>query len=336
MNIQNIPLDLIDEDTNQPRNYFNKSALDELVNSIREVGLLTPIKVYKTNNERYKIIFGNRRYKAFKILNIKEIPCLVSSITDELEIIIEQLTENIQRESFSPIEEARSFQNLLSDGRFKVSLLYLSSKIGKTESYIRRKLDLLIFGKSIQELVISGSEITQNQLIEDQLLPLKSVDIEYRDPLALIVARDKVAISEVKKIASIFKDTSIKPETKENLLSLSGSDLLSTWGVLEQEKEEMKKFTGPTGIISKKTEDPAFEVTKRTPIEEILHEMISKVPSHRKISLDTVYSFEKINIDSKEQFLSGVDDLIENLEAHLIEWKKIRDLAKKTTIKVIK
>ena len=91
MEMVDLPLNLIDEDKDQPRNQFDDEAIQELMNSIAELGLLSPIKVRKLDNGRYKIIYGNRRYKASKNLDRKTIPCIVSNVTDELEIYLEQI-----------------------------------------------------------------------------------------------------------------------------------------------------------------------------------------------------------------------------------------------------
>src|SRR5690554_3556944 len=108
MNVQNISISLIDEDSSQPRYTFDEESLADLADSISEVGVLSPIKVRVTDNGRYKIIFGNRRYKACKSLGLEYIPCIISEAIDELDIYFEQLAENIQRENFSPIEEAEA------------------------------------------------------------------------------------------------------------------------------------------------------------------------------------------------------------------------------------
>ena len=102
MDIHEIPMHLIDEDTDQPRYQFDEEALQELMKSIEEIGLLSPIKVRTTADDRYKIIYGNRRYKASKMLGRPTMSCIVSTVTDELEIYLEQIAENLTREGFSP------------------------------------------------------------------------------------------------------------------------------------------------------------------------------------------------------------------------------------------
>lgn len=240
MDIKHIPMSLIEEDKDQPRYQFDEEALEELMKSISEVGLLSPIKVRTMDGGRYRIIYGNRRYKASQMLGKETIPCIVSTATDEMEIYLEQIAENLTREGFSPIEEAIAFDKLMNDGRFRSSLKFLSAKLGKPESYIKNKCELLKFSKAVQKLIVSGTEIRKDRLTEDQLIPLKDLPMEHRDPLALIAARDELPVSDVKKIAKLFKDKTISDNTKEKLLLKTGSGLIETWSVYEQNRKNKK------------------------------------------------------------------------------------------------
>jgi len=238
VDIIELPIALIDEDKDQPRYQFDEEALQELMRSIEELGLLSPIKVRTTSDGRYKIIYGNRRYKATERLGRATIPCIVSNTTDEMEIYLEQIAENLTREGFSPIEEAEAFDKLMNDSRFRSSLKFLAAKLGKPESYIKNKCELLKFSNAVKKLIVSGVEIRKDKLTEDQLMPLKDLPMEHRDPLALIAARDELPVSDVKKIAKLFKDKTISDSTKEKLLLKSGPGLIETWSVYEQNRKE--------------------------------------------------------------------------------------------------
>lgn len=238
MEMVDLPLHLIDEDTDQPRYQFDDEAIRELMNSIAELGLLSPIKVRKLDNGRYKIIYGNRRYKASKNLGRPTIPCIVSNVTDELEIYLEQIAENLTREGFTPVEEAEAFHKLMNDPKFSSSVKFLSSKLGKPETYIKNKLELLKFDVKVRRLVVSGTDIRKDKLTEDQLLPLKDLPMEHRDALALIAARDELPVSDVKKIAKLFKSPDISAGTKDKLLYKSGYELLQTWSTYEMNRKE--------------------------------------------------------------------------------------------------
>lgn len=264
MNIVELPIELIDEDIDQPRFQFDEEALQELMKSIDEIGLLSPIKVRETGNGRYKIIYGNRRYKASKRLERPTIPCIVSDVTDEMEIYLEQIAENLTREGFSPIEEAEAFDKLLNDARFKSSIKFLSAKLGKPEAYIKNKCELLKFGNAVKKLIVGGTEIRKDKLTEGQLLPLKDLPIEHRDPLALIVARDELPVSDVRKIAKLFKDKTISAGTKDKLLFKTGSGLIETWSTYEQNRAERAKpkeeAAAPKGVAAQATGAQAGDV----------------------------------------------------------------------------
>ncbi|MFC4303195.1 ParB/RepB/Spo0J family partition protein [Cohnella boryungensis] len=249
MDIVHIPTHLIDEDKDQPRYQFDEEALRELMSSIEELGLLSPIKVRTTQDVRYKIIYGNRRYKACSSLNLPTIPCIVSTATDDLEIYLEQIAENLTRQGFSPIEEAEAFNKLLTDPKFSSSLKYLSSKLGKPEAYLKNKLDLLKFSPAVRKLIVGGTEIRKDQLTEDQLMPLKDLPLEYRDSLALIMASDEMPVTDVKRIARLFKDKDISDGTKGKLLFKTGSQLLETWSTYEHNRKERAKQAEPKAAV---------------------------------------------------------------------------------------
>ncbi|WP_192043529.1 ParB/RepB/Spo0J family partition protein [Paenibacillus rhizovicinus] len=241
MDIIHIDMHLIDEDTDQPRYQFDQEALEELMKSIEELGLLSPIKVRTTPDGRYKIIYGNRRYKASKMLNKPTIPCIVSTATDEMDIYLEQIAENLTREGFSPIEEAEAFHKLMNESKFNSSLKFLASKLGKPENYIKNKCELLKFGNAVRKRIVGGTQIRKDKLTEDQVLPIKDLPIEHRDPLALIVARDEMPVSDVKKIVKLFKDKDISDATKDKLLYKNGFELLQTWSTVQQNKKERER-----------------------------------------------------------------------------------------------
>ncbi|HWQ61797.1 MAG TPA: ParB/RepB/Spo0J family partition protein, partial [Negativicutes bacterium] len=256
MKLVEIDLNLIDEDSEQPRREFDKAAIEELAESIREVGLLNPIKVYKAKYGRYKIVFGNRRYKALKLLGFRKIPCILSDNTDELDIYFEQLTENIQRRDFTPIEEAEGFQKLLAGERWQVSKKYLSSRLGKTEKYITNKLALLVFGPDIRKLIHGGSEIIAGQLSEEQALNMKDVPLGYRDSLALKMARDGRSARDVKRIAALFVGEEFDAPTKEKFLKMPCHELVAL-SVDGERRRELAQATAAATATAAAAAEPA-------------------------------------------------------------------------------
>ncbi|MGO4549342.1 ParB/RepB/Spo0J family partition protein [Paenibacillus sp. 2TAB23] len=339
MDIIEIVTDLIDEDTDQPRYQFDEEALQELMKSIDEIGLLSPIKVRTTPNGRYKIIYGNRRYKASKMLGKATIPCIVSTVTDEMEIYLEQIAENLTREGFSPIEEAEAFNKLLNDSKFRSSTKFLSAKLGKPESYIKNKCELLKFSNAVKKLIVGGTEIKRDRLTEDQLLPLKDLPMEHRDALALIAARDELPVSDVKKIAKLFKDKTISDSTKDKLLFKSGSGLIETWSTHEQNKAERAKPAAEPKAAEPKAEKqqapdlPAAEqktsrlASSAAPIEQALEQLASAIPAHSVLTAEMLQSVASIQASRQVPFLQGIDVIIQQLENHLADWRSAREFA---------
>ncbi|MGO4537951.1 ParB/RepB/Spo0J family partition protein [Paenibacillus sp. 2TAB19] len=334
MDIIQIATDLIDEDKDQPRYQFDDEALQELMKSIGEIGLLSPIKVRTTGDGRYKIIYGNRRYKACKMLGLPTMPCIVSTVTDELEIYLEQIAENLTREGFSPIEEAEAFNKLLNDPKFRSSTKYLSGKLGKPESYIKNKCELLKFSNAVKKLIVSGTEIRKDKLTEDQLLPLKDLPMEHRDPIALIAARDELPVSDVKKIAKLFKDKTISESTKAKLLFKTGSGLLETWATHEQNKAERAKPAEPkpapaaAGAADSTVHEGSAQTATAAaaPIEAKLYKLISSIPSHSPLSSSLLASVQNIDAADQLGFSHMLDQLIDRLEKHLAEWNAVKQL----------
>jgi len=108
-----IELSKIDTNPYQPRMDFNKSEIDDLANSIKEQGLIQPIAVRKTSDEKYQIISGERRYRAFKQLNKESIPVVIINNIDDTKMLELALVENIQRENLNEIETAISYQKFV-------------------------------------------------------------------------------------------------------------------------------------------------------------------------------------------------------------------------------
>jgi len=334
MDIIEIPTHMIDEDTDQPRYQFDEESLQELMKSIEELGLLSPIKVRTTPDGRYKIIYGNRRYKASKTLGKQTIPCIVSNVTDEMEIYLEQIAENLTREGFSPIEEAEAFNKLLNDPKFSSSTKYLSSKLGKPEAYIKNKCDLLKFSATVKRLVVSGTEIKKDRLTEEQLLPIKELPLEHRNPLALIIAKDELSVSDVKRIAKLFKDKDISDNTKNKLLYKSGRELVETWSVFEQNRVERAKAAEPKAVVAKsekseKLERPdenLVEAVKLPLIKTKLQKFTAGLPDYSPFPLEVLKTIEAIGNEEKIDFIKDIGVVIYSLEKHLSEWKHVRDL----------
>jgi ParB family chromosome partitioning protein len=151
--VAEVALDLIDTTDDQPRKQFSQDTLIELAGSIRENGVIQPIIVEKTEN-RYRIVAGERRYRAARLAGLDRIPAIVRNYTadDRLQVA---LIENIQRENLNPIEEAAAYDTLLRQLELKQD--ELATRIGKSRSTIANTLRLLKLPHIMQDALIAGT-----------------------------------------------------------------------------------------------------------------------------------------------------------------------------------
>lgn len=151
--IHNLRIALVDPKSDQPRKNFDKEALTELSNSIKENGLLQPILVREYGEGRYQIIAGERRFRASKMAGLTEIPSIILD-KDDRDVAEIALIENIQREDLNPIEEAMAYRALASD--YGLTQEELSERVGKSRSAIANALRLLDLPSEVLTMVASG------------------------------------------------------------------------------------------------------------------------------------------------------------------------------------
>lgn len=151
--IKSVKIDDLFASLYQPRKEFNQEALDALVNSIKEKGVLQPLLV-RRNGDKYEIIAGERRWRASKLAGLTEVPVIEKELNNQ-EVLEVALVENLLREDLSAIEEAEGYNRLITE--FSHTHDALSQIIGKSRSYITNTLRLLQLPLTIQELVKSNS-----------------------------------------------------------------------------------------------------------------------------------------------------------------------------------
>lgn len=149
-----IKLSMIEPRSDQPRKTFDQEQLQELANSIKEHGVIQPIIVVKGENDYYRIIAGERRWRASKLAGLTEIPAIVRDYSDVQAAEI-ALIENLQREDLNPIEEAFGYKSLMD--RFGLTQDKISEKVGKSRSNVANMLRLLNLEPEIQSLLEKGS-----------------------------------------------------------------------------------------------------------------------------------------------------------------------------------
>ncbi len=145
--INEIDINLINPNPDQPRTEFDEEALNELATSIKELGIIQPVSLRKMGNGSYQIIAGERRYRAAKLAGLKSMPAYVRTVEDET-VMEMALIENIQREDLNAVEIALTFQKLIE--QYNLTQEKLSERIGKKRTTIANYLRLLKLPAEIQ------------------------------------------------------------------------------------------------------------------------------------------------------------------------------------------
>lgn len=187
----NLDIDLLEANEDQPRKYFDEEKIRELSDSIISHGLVQPIIVNKCVSGKYKIIAGERRYRASKIAGLKEVPVIIKEL-NEKDILEIALIENIQRQELTAIEEAEGFQKLVNE--YGYNQTELASVIGKSRSHISNLLRLNQLPESIKSMINS------NQLSMGHARCLIGIE-DAEDIAAKIIAND-LNVRQVEELVS--------------------------------------------------------------------------------------------------------------------------------------
>jgi ParB family chromosome partitioning protein len=138
----------------QPRKFFNNTALNDLVASIKEKGVIQPIIVRKSSDTAYELIAGERRWRAAAAAGLSTIPVIVKDVAP-VEALELALIENIQREDLNPLETAEAFQRLIDD--FEMTHEEMSKKVGKDRATVTNYLRILKLSSEVKKWVAEGS-----------------------------------------------------------------------------------------------------------------------------------------------------------------------------------
>ncbi len=218
--IKNIDVDSLEAGEYQPRKKFELDKIKELAESISGSGLLQPIIVtYDLNNGKYKIVAGERRWRACKLLGLNEVPVIVKDLSDK-EILKVSLIENIQREELSSIEEAEGYERLIKD--FGYSQDELSIMLGKSRSHVSNMLRLNNLPISIKDKV------------SDRILSMGHARCLINHPnaeeIAEYIIEKDLSVRDTENIVKNWRNAEYhaSPESKKLRFPGSGGDELKT------------------------------------------------------------------------------------------------------------
>ena len=207
-------ISMIEPNHDQPRKDFDEDALITLSNSIAEHGIIQPIIVSPSENGFYKIIAGERRWRAAKMAGLREIPAIVRTYEKQKAAEVAML-ENLQREDLNPIEEAEGYKNLMEN--FGLTQESLSRSLGKSRSAIANSVRILSLPQNIIDMVRNGL------ISEGHARTLLSIeDDAEKQRLAEEIINGKLSVRDTEKIAGekktakkIADKKEISPEIKE-------------------------------------------------------------------------------------------------------------------------
>ena len=211
-----VPINQISANPRQPRTVFDETALNELIASIKSVGILQPPVVRKVAENKYELIMGERRYRAAKAAGLTSIPVIIRQTPDN-ELLRDALIENIHRSNLNPLEEGAAYAQLLSD--FGCTHDELAIKLGRSRPLISNTIRLLNLPDSVQRKVASGVISAGHARA---LLGL--TDATEIEKLASRIVAEGLSVRSTEEIIATMKPTS-KSAKKSGVKGVSGAGL---------------------------------------------------------------------------------------------------------------
>ena len=231
-----IDLEKITAGRYQPRQEFDSVKIQELAESIKKHGVLSPILVREVGLDRFEVIAGERRVRASKIAGLKTIPSLVNQKEDQ-EALEAALIENLQREDLNPVEEARGYDRLKRE--FALTQDEIAKATGKARSTIANSMRILSLSSKILDM------ISQGLLEKGHAKILSSLDTIKADQLAEAIAQKKLTVRQAEAL--------LKPAKKTTKIKVKDRDTLNIEDEISGNfghKTEIETKTTKTGKVS--------------------------------------------------------------------------------------
>ncbi|HCZ1153691.1 TPA: ParB/RepB/Spo0J family partition protein [Staphylococcus aureus] len=235
--IKQIDISDIKPNPYQPRKTFDENHLNDLANSIKRYGILQPIVLRKTV-QGYYIVVGERRFRASKIAGLKYVSAIIKDLTDE-DMMELAVIENLQREDLNAIEEAESYQRLMTD--LKITQQEVAKRLSKSRPYIANMLRLLHLPKKIADMVKDGRLTSAHGRT---LLAIKDEQQMLR--LAKRVVKEKWSVRYLENHVNELKNVSSKSETDK-------VDITKPKFIKQQERQLREQYGAKVDISIKKS-----------------------------------------------------------------------------------
>lgn len=216
--IEQIEMKMIRPSSFAVRDKFQKYCEDDesLIISIREHGLIQPILI-RPLSHGFEIVAGHRRYQACKSLRWRFIPCKIREMTNKQAFEI-QLSENIQRKSMDPIEEAEAFRRYVIDFGWG-GMSDLAKKIGKSEEYVSHRIQLLKLSEEIKKKIVS------NMLNVSKAIEISTIPIEKQSQIVGEIIENNLSVKRIRELKMILRDNI--SEDYSNIGLTNGNNYLS-------------------------------------------------------------------------------------------------------------
>ncbi|GBU63171.1 ParB/RepB/Spo0J family partition protein [Staphylococcus aureus] len=235
--IKQIDISDIKPNPYQPRKTFDENHLNDLADSIKQYGILQPIVLRKTV-QGYYIVVGERRFRASKIAGLKYVSAIIKDLTDE-DMMELAVIENLQREDLNAIEEAESYQRLMTD--LKITQQEVAKRLSKSRPYIANMLRLLHLPKKIADMVKDGRLTSAHGRT---LLVIKDEQQMLR--LAKRVVKEKWSVRYLENHVNELKNISSKSETDK-------VDITKPKFIKQQERQLREQYGAKVDISIKKS-----------------------------------------------------------------------------------
>ena len=249
-----VKITLVEPNRKQPRKNFDEDSLQELSDSIKQVGLIQPILV-QDRKDHYEIIAGERRWRAAKIAGLKEVPVIIRDYSEQ-EIMEISLIENIQREDLNPIEEAQAYKRLLEE--FNLKQDEVAERVSKSRTAVTNSMRLLKLGEKVQQMVSDEMISTGHARA---LLAVEDLEEQYE--LAQKIFDGKLSVREVEKLVKNLHKPEKGKKKPEN----------QTMQVIYQDIEDKLKQRLSTKVIV----TPKGEGSGKIEIEFYNHEDLDRL-----------------------------------------------------------
>ena len=249
-----VRITMVEPNRNQPRKSFDEDSLQELSDSIKQVGLIQPILV-QDRKDHYEIIAGERRWRAAKMAGLKEIPVIIRDYSEQ-EIMEISLIENIQREDLNPIEEALAYKRLLEE--FNLKQDEVAERVSKSRAAVTNSIRLLKLSDKVQQMVIDDMISTGHARA---LLAVEDPEEQYN--LAQKIFDEKLSVRDVEKLMkNLHKPEKVKKKMDDKTMEAIYQDI----------EDKLKQR-----LSTKVTVTPKGEGSGRIEIEFYNHEDLDRL-----------------------------------------------------------